>query len=223
MPEPAKAVKLPRPVGRRRGDVERRFGAKLGQLPGEAEMAVIDLGGEARVGGAELLRGEKQLLGLAAGIADGCHAGEHQAPKRARPAKMHVLSKLTALSSRRAWTASSAAMSLADLRYWISGCRLMVPVEEHGASSRMASKRSFGCHVLASACTVSAASPRRFRFSARRPSRVVELSTATTEAPASTSCAVLPPGAAHRSATRLPEISPRSCAGSEAAASCTHH
>src|SRR5680860_284160 len=97
MPEPAKAVKLPRPVGRRRGDVERRFGAKLGQLPGEAEMAVIDLGGEARVGGAELLRGEKQLLGLAAGIADGCHAGEYQAPKWARPAKMHVLSASPAL------------------------------------------------------------------------------------------------------------------------------
>ena len=39
-------------------------------------------------------------------------------------------------------------------------------------------------------------------------SRVLEMSTATTEAPASASCAVLPPGAAQRSTTRLPALAP---------------
>ena len=39
---------------------------------------------------------------------------------------------------------------------------------------------------------------------------------------ASASCAVLPPGAAHRSATRKPRTSPNRRAGREAAASCTH-
>ena len=65
MPEPAEAVKLARPVGRRRPDLERRLGVELGQLAGKPEMTVIKLGGEARVGGAELLRGKQKLLGLA--------------------------------------------------------------------------------------------------------------------------------------------------------------
>src|SRR5205807_4460690 len=48
-------------------------------------------------------------------------------------------------------------------------------------------------------------------------------STAVTLAPASASWAVLPPGAAQRSATRRPRTSPRSRVGSDAAASWTHH
>ena len=61
------------------------------------------------------------------------------------------------------------------------------------------------------------------RFSCSRLSRPGARSTAVTFAPAATSCAVLPPGAAHRSATRKPATLPRSRAGIEAAASCTHH
>ena len=50
-------------------------------------MPVIDLGGEARVRGAQVLRGEQKLLGLGAWIAEAGHAHEHEAPKRARPAR----------------------------------------------------------------------------------------------------------------------------------------
>ena len=50
-----------------------------------------------------------------------------------------------------------------------------------------------------------------------------DVSIAVTCAPASTSCAVLPPGAAHRSATRLPAMSPEQARRQAAAASCTHH
>ena len=60
-------------------------------------------------------------------------------------------------------------------------------------------------------------------FCLSRCMRFAERSTATTCAPAAASCAVLPPGAAHRSITRLPRTSPSSRAGSRAAASCTHH
>ena len=63
----------------------------------------------------------------------------------------------------------------------------------------------------------------RARFSRRRLSRGGERSTAVTRAPACASCAVLPPGAAQRSATVLPRTSPSRRAGSAAAASCTHH
>ncbi len=64
--EPAEAVKLALPPLRRRLDLEGRFGAELGEPPGEAEMAVIELGGEARICGPELLRGKQELLGLRA-------------------------------------------------------------------------------------------------------------------------------------------------------------
>ena len=62
----------------------------------------------------------------------------------------------------------------------------------------------------------------RSRLRASRASRFFEASIAVTFAPASTSCAVLPPGAAQRSATRWPAMSPNSRAGRLAAASCTH-
>src|SRR4029079_3379614 len=98
----------------------------------------------------------------------------------------------------------------------------MVPVDEQGASSSTASNSSPDCQPAASASTSSACKSSRARFSASNESRVFELSTATTEAPASTSCAVLPPGAAQISATPLPATSPSSLAGSDAATSCTH-
>src|SRR4030042_488555 len=66
----------------------------------------------------------------------------------------------------------------------MSGCRRMVPVEEHGASSSTASKRSSGRHATASDSTVSASSPSRVRFSASSASRVFDESTATPEPPA---------------------------------------
>ena len=87
MPEPAETVKLARPTFRRRRDFERRLRVDLDQAAGEAEMAVIDLGGEARVGGAQVLRRKQELLGLGARIADARHAQEHEAPKGARPAR----------------------------------------------------------------------------------------------------------------------------------------
>ena len=46
---------------------------------------------------------------------------------------------------------------------------------------------------------------------------------ATTSAPAAASCALLPPGAAHKSATRSPGRTFNNRAGKAAAASCTHH
>ena len=50
-------------------------------------MAVIDLGGEARIGSAQILRRKQELLSLGAGIRDARHAQEHEAPKGARPAR----------------------------------------------------------------------------------------------------------------------------------------
>ncbi len=76
--------------------------------------------------------------------------------------------------------------------------------DEQGASSSTASKSSVGLVGQdiglrrSSACSRS-----RSRLPARRVSRFFDASTAVTSAPASTSCAVLPPGAAQRSATRL--------------------
>ena len=104
----------------------------------------------------------------------------------------------------------------------MSGWRRSVPVPEQGASSRMASNCSVGVHLLASAVTSSAEKPARVRFSPSRVIRRSEMSTAVTCAPAAQSCRVLPPGAAHRSATRLPVMSPSRRAGRVAAASCTH-
>ena len=64
VPEPAKAIKLARPVGRWRHDFKGRFRAKLGEFAGQPEMAVIDFGGEARVRGPQLLGRKQKLLGL---------------------------------------------------------------------------------------------------------------------------------------------------------------
>ena len=95
-------------------------------------------------------------------------------------------------------------------------------MEEQGASSSTASNGSC-CHSNASAATVSAWRETRARFSRKRLSRPGERSTAVTLAPANASCAVLPPGAAHRSAIFMSRMSPNKCAGRAAAASCTHH
>ena len=59
-------------------------------------------------------------------------------------------------------------------------------------------------------------------FPAPAPAAAASISTAITSAPAAASCMVLPPGAAHRSITRLPRTSPSMITGKVAAASCTH-
>ena len=50
-------------------------------------MAVIDLGGETRVRGAQILGSKQELFRLCAGINDARHAQEHKAPKGTRPAR----------------------------------------------------------------------------------------------------------------------------------------
>ena len=85
MSEPAKAIKLPGPALRRRRDLEGRLRAKRDEAAGKTEMPVVDLCGEARVGGAQILGGKQKLLGLGAGVAEARHTQEHEAAKRARP------------------------------------------------------------------------------------------------------------------------------------------
>src|SRR5262249_4923862 len=85
--EPAEAVKLARPALRWRVDLEGRLRVDLGELTGETEMSVVKLGRETRVSRPELLRGEQQLLGARAGVAQARHAGEHEAAERTGAAK----------------------------------------------------------------------------------------------------------------------------------------
>ena len=84
-----------------------------------------------------------------------------------------------------------------------SGWRRMVPVALQGASSSAASNGG-ASKVSALATTSSASSCSRARLTARRFSRCAERSTAETAAPASASCAHLPPGAAQRSTRARP-------------------
>ena len=104
-------------------------------------------------------------------------------------------------------------MSFGCFSQGMSGWRRMVPVAEQGASRSTASNFSAGCHFRMSAASSRASRPRRRRFSPRRLSRLSEISTAVTFAPEAASSAVLPPGAAQRSATLFPRTSPRSFAG----------
>ena len=87
MPEPAETIKLARPAVRRRCDLEGRLRIELDQAAGEPEMAVVNLGGEAWIRGAQILGGKQELLGLGAWVAEARHAQEHEAPKGARPAR----------------------------------------------------------------------------------------------------------------------------------------
>ncbi len=82
-----------------------------------------------------------------------------------------------------------------------------MPEAEHGASKRMASNcwpshQVLGC--AASATTISALSPKRWRFWSIRSQRLASMSKAITWESVSNSsskCAVLPPGAAQASRT----------------------
>ena len=97
---------------------------------------------------------------------------------------------------------------------------------EHRPGRSRSLRRHLGlAHSAASDTTVSACSDNRLRFSrTAAPMRPGERSTAITRARRPwTSCAVLPPGAAQRSATDFPMTSPNRRAGNAAAASCTHH
>ena len=135
------------------------------------------------------------------------------------------LSSATACCSRRFCSAASGAIS--------ASCRSQADVGMAADRAGRGAGRvdqdaveavaaSGPCHSAASATTVSASSESRVRLSRSRAMRAGERSTAVTRAPASASCAVLPPGAAQRSAMDLPAMSPNSRAGSAAAASCTH-
>ncbi len=97
MPQPAEAIKLALPLLRWRLDLERRFGGQFGEAPGEPEMTVVKLGGEARVGGAEFLRRKQELLGLRAWIADRSHAGENETAQGAGACLTARLNALPAL------------------------------------------------------------------------------------------------------------------------------
>ena len=114
------------------------------------------------------------------------------------------------------------ATSAGDLCQAMSGCRRIVPVAEHGASRSTRLTGRGGRQASASATSIRASSWRRSRLLRRRPARLSDSSTAVTAAPAAASCAVLPPGAAHRSIALRPRTSPSSRAGSAAAASWTH-
>ena len=99
----------------------------------------------------------------------------------------------------------------------------MVPVDvqgdRRGRRRNPSSPGPFnGVGDIVSACSDKPRKLSRSRASARR--RTVDCGD---PAPASASCAVLPPGAAQRSATALPSMSPNSRTGNAAAASCTHH
>ena len=105
-----------------------------------------------------------------------------------------------------------------------SGWRRIVPVALHGASSSTASNGSAGVHAAASACTTfGLQSPVPQVLPQSRQPRRVTLHRERPTAPAAASCAVLPPGAAQRSATRSPGRAASSLAGSAAAASCTQN
>ncbi len=130
--------------------------------------------------------------------------------------------RLNAFLSRRSCRSARVSISASSLIQGTSGWRRQVPVEEHGASSSAPSNSVSGTKSSMLDCRVSAARPRRDRFSRSRVRRLADWSSAVTSAPAATSCAVFPPGAAQRSTIFKPLISPNRRAGIEAAASCTH-
>ena len=109
-----------------------------------------------------------------------------------------------AACSRRSCASVSARTSRGRLRCGTSGWRRIVPVALHGASSRIASNGAAATRPLRRPERPQPASCQCRRFCRSRASRDGSRSTATTAAPVAASCAVLPPGAAHRSATRSP-------------------
>ena len=116
-----------------------------------------------------------------------------------------------------------ASTSAGVLCQAMSGWRRIVPVAVQGASSstaptgaRRAPVERVGDHDLGVEPEA-----REVACAGARPA-CRDSSTAVTSAPAAASCAVLPPGAAHRSITARPPTSPSRRAGRAAAASCTH-
>ncbi len=127
-----------------------------------------------------------------------------------------------AWSSILAWRVASFLISCGVLVHGTSGWRRTVPVDEQGASSSTASNNASGLKSIILLETVRALRLRRSKLPSSRLRRFSDISRAVTSAPWITSCAVFPPGAAQRSATRLPLMSPIRRAGRLAAASCTH-
>ena len=145
-----------------------------------------------------------------------------RASRCSRPAARPAWSARPRARAGGAAAPRASAMSASRLSQGMSGWRRMVPVDEQGASSSTASNGP-ACHSrrVGGDGLGRKAEPREVLPQPRRAAASVR-STATTLAPAAASCAVLPPGAAQRSATVLPRTSPSSRAGSAAAASCTH-
>ncbi len=138
-------------------------------------------------------------------------------PGARRDARARRRDRAAATAMQQAWRDRSALRFQGNIGMAADGAgRGAGRVEQHGVERLRL--RNF----VASASTTSASSLRRTRFSLRRARRAGERSTAVTRAPRAASCAVLPPGAAHRSATRSPLTSPSSRAGRLAATSCTH-
>ena len=135
-------------------------------------------------------------------------------PPRARASRCNRPACRPAWSARprvrcsRRCKAASVAMSASRLSQGMSGWRRMVPVDEQGASSSTASNGSRLPFARRRRRRFRPSSASRARFCRSRSSRAGERSTAVTRAPAAASCAVLPPGAAHRSATRVPPRRP---------------
>src|SRR5262245_5849786 len=101
MSEPTEAMEFARPPFGWWIDLERRLRVDLGEFAGKAEMAVVKLGGKAWVSRPELLRGEQQLLGSRAGVAQARHAGEHDTAERTGPAEAPRVYARTALIGLR--------------------------------------------------------------------------------------------------------------------------
>src|SRR5262249_32165054 len=121
------------------------------------------------------------------------------------------LVRSTAWARSRVWSADKTTTSPGAFRQGISGWRRIVPVDVQGASINTASKVAAGGSGVQSsalAITVKARKPVLERFSCSRAIRDADRSTAHTVAPQAANCAVLPPGAAHKSATERPHASP---------------
>ena len=102
-------------------------------------------------------------------------------------------------------TAARRATSSADLRCGTSGWRRMAPVAVQGASSSTERRRARpGASAPRRRPPLRPGSASRARLERAGRAGAVERSIAVTWAPAATSCAVLPPGAAQRSTTSSP-------------------
>jgi hypothetical protein len=84
--QPAEPMQRARPGDGGRSEIERRAAVELGDLACEAEVALRDLVGEARIGGSDALRHDQQLVRHRRAVAPAHqrraqHAGERRPPR----------------------------------------------------------------------------------------------------------------------------------------------